>query len=183
MAQTVTRDFITVPCTPSQLWGYPSPLAVVTGYSRVHLLPSRALPVAELLHLPFLHSLHTQTNTHSPPRDNKIVRDTSVGREESNDEESNTNNVDQQCGDSASDEHSSPSSGVVLGHVHGALQMIYTCKVCCHRSSQTFSKQAYHRGVVVVRCPGCRSLHLVADNLGWFGDGKRFVNDFVFLCM
>lgn len=32
------------------------------------------------------------------------------------------------------------------------------------------TKKAYHEGVVLVRCPGCRNLHLVADRLGYFED-------------
>ena len=68
-----------------------------------------------------------------------------------------------------------PSSGSSLSQVPGTLHMVFTCRVCCTRSAKSFSKQAYQHGVVVVRCPGCQNLHLVADNLGWFGQGKRCV--------
>ena len=31
---------------------------------------------------------------------------------------------------------------------------------------------AYYQGVVLVRCPGCNNLHLVADRLGYFEDNS-----------
>ena len=36
--------------------------------------------------------------------------------------------------------------------------------------SRTISKRSYEEGVVLVRCGCCNRPHLIADNLGWFGD-------------
>ncbi|EAS01948.3 DNL zinc finger protein (macronuclear) [Tetrahymena thermophila SB210] len=56
---------------------------------------------------------------------------------------------------------------------HGQLLMIFTCGVCETRSARSFTKKAYNEGVVLIRCEKCDSLHLVADNLGWFDDKKQ----------
>ncbi len=61
----------------------------------------------------------------------------------------------------------------ILGQIEGRLHMEYTCKVCGKRSANQFSKHAYQKGVVIVKCEGCQKLHLIADNLGWFEHGKK----------
>ncbi|KAF5828497.1 DNL zinc finger-domain-containing protein [Dunaliella salina] len=65
---------------------------------------------------------------------------------------------------------SQPSAAGEFGRVQPTLAMMYTCGKCGTRSMKTFSHQAFKHGVVLIRCPSCRSLHLIADNLGWFGE-------------
>ncbi|KAJ3321470.1 hypothetical protein HDV06_004139 [Boothiomyces sp. JEL0866] len=44
----------------------------------------------------------------------------------------------------------------------------FTCKVCNHRQFKSMSKIAYTKGVVMIKCDGCKNTHLIADHLGWF---------------
>uniref|UniRef100_A0A0A9ZIJ5 DNL-type zinc finger protein n=1 Tax=Lygus hesperus TaxID=30085 RepID=A0A0A9ZIJ5_LYGHE len=39
------------------------------------------------------------------------------------------------------------------------------------------SNRSYTEGVVILRCDGCKSLHLLADHLGWFGDQRCTIED------
>jgi protein import protein ZIM17 len=48
--------------------------------------------------------------------------------------------------------------------------IVFTCAKCDTRAVKSFTRQAYEAGVVLITCPGCQSMHLIADHLGWFGD-------------
>jgi hypothetical protein len=96
--------------------------------------------------------------------------------------------------DSAPGEHIDLSKipGTTVGNER--MVIMYTCRVCETRSARIITKvsgvaevqnshklrvikifnlqQAYTHGVVLVRCPGCRGLHLVADRLGHFHDAS-----------
>lgn len=58
----------------------------------------------------------------------------------------------------------------VIGKVESRKKLIaFTCKKCQTRNTKTMSALAYEKGVVIIRCDGCKNNHLIADNLGWFG--------------
>jgi protein import protein ZIM17 len=48
---------------------------------------------------------------------------------------------------------------------------------CQKRSQETFSKQAYHHGTIIIRCEGCRNLHLISDHLKIVSETKVELDD------
>jgi len=66
-------------------------------------------------------------------------------------------------------EHIEKEKSTPLGQITvEKMQLSYTCKVCNSRNSKIISKQAYTKGMVIVKCDGCENNHLIADNLGWW---------------
>lgn len=65
------------------------------------------------------------------------------------------------------------NGGITLGQIADPrLLMSFTCDVCDTKLVKSIPKSSYERGVVLIRCDGCKSDHLIADNLGWFDDSK-----------
>ena len=61
----------------------------------------------------------------------------------------------------------------VVGSIEQYMGAKFTCGKCSTESSHIFTKNSYKNEIVIVRCPGCSSLHLFADNKGWFGSEKN----------
>jgi len=58
------------------------------------------------------------------------------------------------------------------------MQAVFTCNRCETRQSKIFTRMAYEKGVVIVKCDGCGVQHIMADNLGYFESmtGEKAVN-------
>jgi protein import protein ZIM17 len=67
--------------------------------------------------------------------------------------------------------------GVGHGVKGGDMAAVFTCNVCQTRTVKRFTKHAYTKGVVMVQCPGCGNKHLLADNLGWFNDEFKNIEE------
>ncbi len=59
---------------------------------------------------------------------------------------------------------------LAAGDEEGVLVALFTCKVCETRAARRVSKRAMRSGTVLIRCPGCLGLHVLADRLGFFDD-------------
>ena len=49
----------------------------------------------------------------------------------------------------------------------------FTCGKCDNKILRSFTKHAYHKGIVIIQCDKCKGNHLIADNLGWFTDSNN----------
>ncbi|RPA85287.1 zf-DNL-domain-containing protein [Ascobolus immersus RN42] len=58
-----------------------------------------------------------------------------------------------------------------------AYDLTFTCKPCGDRSTHRVSKQGYHKGTVLITCPGCKNRHVISDHLGIFMDKKMTLED------
>ncbi|KAI5815450.1 DNL zinc finger-domain-containing protein [Pyronema omphalodes] len=56
-------------------------------------------------------------------------------------------------------------------------QLTFTCRPCQERSTHTITKQAYHKGSVLIECPGCKNRHVITDNLKIFGETARTLEE------
>ncbi|KAF3050959.1 hypothetical protein E8E11_010166 [Didymella keratinophila] len=56
-------------------------------------------------------------------------------------------------------------------------ELTFTCKVCETRSSHRLSKQGYHKGTILISCPGCKNRHLISDHLKIFSDKSVTIED------
>ncbi|KFY59850.1 hypothetical protein V496_05508 [Pseudogymnoascus sp. VKM F-4515 (FW-2607)] len=58
-------------------------------------------------------------------------------------------------------------------------RMTFTCKPCSTRSTHRVSKQGYHKGSVLISCPGCKNRHVISDHLNIFGDKSMTIEDII----
>lgn len=77
---------------------------------------------------------------------------------------------------SVSDTRSAPSSAVAHSQAspsnaepspegEPAYELTFTCKPCKHRSTHRVTKQGYHKGSVLIKCPQCSNRHIMSDHL------------------
>lgn len=62
-----------------------------------------------------------------------------------------------------------PSNAESPPETEPAYELTFTCKPCKHRSTHRVTKLGYHKGSVLITCPGCSNRHIMSDHLKvWF---------------
>lgn len=56
-------------------------------------------------------------------------------------------------------------------------ELTFTCKPCKHRSTHQVSKQGFHHGTVIIKCPSCQNMHVFADHMKIFSDNSFTIED------
>lgn len=155
MATTLTRSL-------------PRCCSIVARSSRVRLRPTTTCSLGGH------YSAHSQTTTPSLPC---CLR--SFSSNDNGDDDTTTTLVSQDDLQLALDAASSdaPIPGAQTGGKK--LAIVFTCTVCNTRSAKQFTEQAYQNGVVMVRCPKCENLHLIADRLGYFQNDDWDIEQFM----
>eukprot|EP00741_Cyanophora_paradoxa_P019539 tig00021127_g18861.t1 len=54
------------------------------------------------------------------------------------------------------------------------VKLMFTCKICDTRSSKMVNRLSLQQGICIIKCDGCDKRHIMADNLGWYGDRRSF---------
>jgi predicted PolB exonuclease-like 3'-5' exonuclease len=130
--------------------------------------------------------LRLGTVPNSAPRGCHLLNEHVIHYEKKRDKESleadgasgNTVQLEDDCVkvcDEPKSEGSDCPSKPLVPKATGRFQLIFTCKKCNSRNVAHISKLSYQQGVVIVRCQGCSVKHLIADNLKWFSDKKKYI--------
>ncbi|KAK6348615.1 hypothetical protein TWF718_006404 [Orbilia javanica] len=136
-----------------------TPLSLPSAYIYHHRRPSRILPLF--------------TRKYSTPSDSPSILPPPSSSSSSSSSSSATNTTS-----TPNSSPSSPSSTVSFPLAEKpSYELTFTCKKCSHRSSHKITKQAYHKGTVLIQCPGCEVRHLIADHLKIFRDQPTTIED------